>query len=111
MTMVTLGVAADEADAGIGANTLWPRTLIATAAVQDLLGGEEAMRRARTPVRRLTRRPSFTATRAHCTGHSFIDDEVLAEEGNHRSPPGTARWPTPTSSSTCSWTAGPMGLG
>ncbi len=43
MTMVTLGVAADEADAPIAANTLWPRTLIATAAVQNLLGGDEAM--------------------------------------------------------------------
>ena len=82
MTMVTLGVAADEAEAGIGANTLWPRTLIATAAVQNLLGGEEAMRRARTPeiyadsaLAILRRDPR------ECTGHSFIDDEVLAEEG------------------------------
>jgi citronellol/citronellal dehydrogenase len=82
MTMVTLGVAADEAEAGIGANTLWPRTLIATAAVQNLLGGDEAMRRARTPeiyadsaLAVLHRDPR------ECTGNSFIDDEVLAEEG------------------------------
>jgi len=82
MTMVTLGVAADEADAGIGAKTLWPRTLIATAAVQNLLGGEEATRRARTPeiyadsaLAVLHRDPR------DCTGHSFIDDELLAEEG------------------------------
>jgi citronellol/citronellal dehydrogenase len=82
MTMVTLGVAADEADAPIAANTLWPRTLIATAAVQNLLGGDEAMRRARTPeiyadsaLAILRRAPR------ECTGHSFIDDEVLAEEG------------------------------
>jgi citronellol/citronellal dehydrogenase len=82
MTMVTLGVAADEADAPIAANTLWPRTLIATAAVQNLLGGDEAMRRARTPeiyadsaLAVLRRDPR------ECTGNSFIDDEVLAEEG------------------------------
>jgi citronellol/citronellal dehydrogenase len=82
MTMVTLGVAADEADAPIAANTLWPRTLIATAAVQNLLGGDEAMRRARTPeiyadsaLAVLRRSPR------ECTGNSFIDDEVLAEEG------------------------------
>jgi citronellol/citronellal dehydrogenase len=82
MTMVTLGVAADEADAPIAANTLWPRTLIATAAVQNLLGGDEAMRRARTPeiyadsaLAVLLRDPR------ECTGNSFIDDEVLAEEG------------------------------
>src|SRR5918999_5057954 len=49
MTMITLGVAADEAEAGIAANCLWPRTLVATAAVQNLLGGDEAMKRARTP--------------------------------------------------------------
>ncbi len=82
MTMVTLGVAADEADAPIAANTLWPRTLIATAAVQNLLGGDEAMAKARTPeiyadsaVAVLRRDPR------ECTGNSYIDDEVLAEEG------------------------------
>ena len=42
-------MAADEAEAGIAANCLWPRTIIATAAVQNLLGGDEAMARARTP--------------------------------------------------------------
>jgi citronellol/citronellal dehydrogenase len=80
MTMVTLGVAADEP--GIGANCLWPRTIIATAAVQNLLGGDEAMARARTPdiyadaaYHVLIRDP------ATCTGNTFIDDEVLAEAG------------------------------
>jgi citronellol/citronellal dehydrogenase len=82
MTMITLGLAADEAEAGIGANCLWPRTIIATAAVQNLLGGDEAMRRARTP--------EIVADAAHavlvrdprsCTGNTFIDDEVLAEAG------------------------------
>lgn len=82
MTMLTLGVAADEAEHGVGANCLWPRTLIATAAVQNLLGGDEAMRRARTPeiyadsaVAILLRDPRA------CTGNAYIDDEVLAEEG------------------------------
>jgi citronellol/citronellal dehydrogenase len=82
MTMITLGLAADEAEAGIGANCLWPRTIIATAAVQNLLGGDEAMRRARTP--------EIVADAAHailvrdprsCNGNAFIDDEVLAEAG------------------------------
>jgi citronellol/citronellal dehydrogenase len=80
MTMITLGVAADEP--GIGANCLWPRSIIATAAVQNLLGGDEAMARARTP--------EILADAAHavlvrdpagCTGNTFIDDEVLAEAG------------------------------
>ena len=82
MTMLTLGLAADEAEAGIAANCLWPRTLIATAAVQNLLGGDEAMRRARTPAiyadaaAEILRRPP-----RECTGNAFIDDEVLAEAG------------------------------
>ncbi|MGH2781298.1 MAG: SDR family oxidoreductase [Thermoleophilaceae bacterium] len=82
MTMITLGLAADEAEAGIGANCLWPRTIIATAAVQNLLGGDEAMARARTP--------EIVADAAHailvrdprsCNGNAFMDDEVLAEAG------------------------------
>ena len=48
MTMVTLGLAAEFADAGIAANTLWPRTTIATAAVQNLLGGDRVMAASRT---------------------------------------------------------------
>jgi citronellol/citronellal dehydrogenase len=82
MTMITLGVAADEAEAGIAANCLWPRTIIATAAVQNLLGGDEAMAR--------SRQPEILADAAHailvreprlCSGNAFIDDEVLAEAG------------------------------
>jgi citronellol/citronellal dehydrogenase len=82
MTILTLGVAADEAEAGIGANCLWPRTIIATAAVQNLLGGDEAMARSRTP--------EIVADAAHAvlvrdpratSGNTFIDDEVLAEAG------------------------------
>ncbi len=82
MTMLTLGVAADEADAGVAANCLWPRTIIATAAVQNLLGGDEAMARSRTPaivadaaVEILRRDPR------ECTGNTFIDDEVLVDAG------------------------------
>jgi citronellol/citronellal dehydrogenase len=82
MTMLTLGLAADEAEAGIAANCLWPRTIIATAAVQNLLGGDEAMARSRTP--------EIMGDAAHavlvqdprsCTGNAFMDDEVLADAG------------------------------
>ncbi len=82
MTMLTLGVAESRRDEGIAANCLWPRTIIATAAVQNLLGGDEAMAGSRTP--------EIVADAAHailvrpsreCTGNSFIDDEVLAEAG------------------------------
>jgi citronellol/citronellal dehydrogenase len=82
MTMLTLGVAADEAEHGVGANCLWPRTLIATAAVQNLLGGDEAMARSRTPeivadaARAVLERDPRSAS-----GNCYIDDEVLAAAG------------------------------
>ena len=49
MTLCALGIAEELREDGIASNTLWTRTLIATAAVQNLLGGDEAMRKARTP--------------------------------------------------------------
>ncbi|MBA3407205.1 MAG: NAD(P)-dependent oxidoreductase [Solirubrobacterales bacterium] len=82
MSMITLGVAHDEREHGVGANCLWPRTLIATAAVQNLLGGEEAMAMSRTPAivadaaRVILERDPRAAT-----GNAYIDDEVLAEAG------------------------------
>jgi hypothetical protein len=51
MTLAALGFAAEFAGDGIASTALWPRTLIATAAVQNLLGGDEAMARARRPER------------------------------------------------------------
>jgi citronellol/citronellal dehydrogenase len=82
MSMITLGVAEDEREHGVGANCLWPRTLIATAAVQNLLGGDQAMAMSRTPeivadaARVILERDPRTAT-----GNAYIDDEVLAEAG------------------------------
>ena len=82
MSMCTLGMAAEHAEAGIAFNSLWPRTIIATAAVRNLLGGEAAIAR--------SRRPEIVADAAHAilarparetTGNFFIDDEVLAEAG------------------------------
>ncbi|MDJ0497902.1 MAG: NAD(P)-dependent oxidoreductase [Acidimicrobiia bacterium] len=82
MSMCTLGMAAEFAADGIAVNSLWPRTIIATAAVQNLLGGDEAMRRSRRPeiladaAYEVMQRPS----RDH-SGNFYIDDEVLAEAG------------------------------
>jgi citronellol/citronellal dehydrogenase len=82
MTMLTLGVAESRRDAGVAANCLWPRTLIATAAVQNLLGGDQSMAGARTPeivadaAHEILIRPS-----RECTGNTFIDDEVLRDAG------------------------------
>jgi len=80
MSMCTLGMAREHSD--IAFNSLWPRTIIATAAVKNLLGGDAAMAR--------SRRPEIVADAAHhiltrpartTTGNFFIDDEVLAEAG------------------------------
>src|SRR5829696_7259344 len=82
MTMITLGVAEDEREHGVAAHCLWPRTLIATAAVQNLLGGDRAMAMSRTPeivadaARVVLEQDPRTAT-----GNAYIDDEVLAGAG------------------------------
>ena len=82
MSMCTLGMAAEFAADGIAVNSLWPRTIIATAAVQNLLGGDEAMRRSRKPqiladaAYEVMSRPSRDNT-----GNFYLDDEVLAEAG------------------------------
>ncbi|HYI80840.1 MAG TPA: NAD(P)-dependent oxidoreductase [Thermoleophilaceae bacterium] len=80
MSMITLGVAADEPT--IAANCLWPRTIIATAAVQNLLGGDAAMAASRTPeivadsAYEIVRKPPSAAS-----GNTYLDDEVLAAAG------------------------------
>jgi NAD(P)-dependent dehydrogenase (short-subunit alcohol dehydrogenase family) len=82
MTLLALGWAAEYAEAGVASNTLWPESLIATAAVQNLLGGEENMRRARSPrivadaAMQIVTRPA-----RECTGNTFIDVDVLREAG------------------------------
>lgn len=82
MSMCTLGMSAEFASDGIAVNSLWPRTIIATAAVQNLLGGDAAMARSRRPeiladaAYEIFSRPSREAT-----GNFYIDDEVLAEAG------------------------------
>ncbi|WP_068256053.1 SDR family oxidoreductase [Janibacter corallicola] len=82
MSLVTLGLAREWAEHGIAANSLWPRTAIATAAVQNLLGGDETMARSRSPqIMADAAHAVLTRDPAECTGGFFIDDEVLAEEG------------------------------
>jgi citronellol/citronellal dehydrogenase len=82
MTMIALGLAAELKKYNIAANALWPKTTIATAAVQNLLGGDVLMKMSRTTdiiadaVYYILSRPS-----TECTGNTFIDEEVLASEG------------------------------
>ncbi len=81
MSLVTLGMAA-EFKGKVAFNSLWPRTIIATAAIEFAVGNADMMRNAR--------KPSIMADAAAailsrdfktCTGNYFIDDAVLAEEG------------------------------
>ncbi|WP_460796218.1 SDR family oxidoreductase [Microbacterium sp. GXF0217] len=82
MTMVTLGLAAEFARDGIAANTLWPRTTIATAAVQNLLGGDQVMAASRTPAIYADAAYSVLVTPSHeRTGQSLIVEDVLEEDG------------------------------
>ncbi len=82
MSLCTLGLAEELKDRQIAANSLWPRTLIATAAVQNLLGGEQSMNQARTPeIVADAAHAILVRSAAECSGNFFIDDEVLAEEG------------------------------
>src|SRR5215213_4520436 len=82
MTMITLGVAEDEREHGVAAHCLWPRTLIATAAVQNLLGGDRAMAMSRTPeIVADAARILLERDPAAASGGTYIDDEVLAAAG------------------------------
>ena len=79
MSLLTLGAAEELREAGVAANGLWPRSVIATAAVQNLLGGDYVMQRSRTPeIVADAAYAILTQPARECTGNLFIDDEVLA---------------------------------
>ena len=80
MSMCVLGMAEEFRQAGIAVNALWPRTVIATAALQMIPGIDP----------KKCRKPRIVADAAHaillrdsraCTGNFFIDEEVLRAEG------------------------------
>ena len=81
MSMCALGMAEEFRDAGIAVNTLWPRTVIATSAI-NMLDGMVKPENCRTE--------AIMADAAHailvrdsrtCTGNFFIDQDVLHAEG------------------------------
>jgi citronellol/citronellal dehydrogenase len=82
MSLCTLGFAGEFASAGIAANSLWPRTTIGTAAVRNLLGGDAAVSRTRTPdIMADAAHAILTRDSRACTGNFFIDEDVLRAEG------------------------------
>ncbi len=92
MSMCTLGMAEEFRGDGIAFNSLWPRTIIATAAVQNLLGGDEAMAKSRRPeIMGDAAYAIFTRPSRECTGNFFIDEELLDGEDLGRYRYGDAR--------------------
>jgi citronellol/citronellal dehydrogenase len=82
MTMIALGLADELREFNVASNALWPKTTIATAAVKNLLGGDILIK--------MSRHPQIIADAAYyilrkplieCTGYTFIDEEVLGQEG------------------------------
>ena len=82
MSMLTLGMSEEFKRYGISVNALWPKTMIATAAIEFELGSRDAFKRARTP--------AIMADAAHAilsssgrsiTGRLLIDEEILRERG------------------------------
>jgi len=82
MSMIILGLAEELKQYRIAANALWPKTIIATAAVKNVLGGDFLIQRSRTPeivadaAFYILQKPSFEST-----GNFFIDEDVLFSEG------------------------------
>jgi citronellol/citronellal dehydrogenase len=82
MSLCVLGMAAEFKDDGIAFNALWPRTTIATAAIRFALGGDEGMRRCRTPeIMADAAHAIVTKPAREFTGQFLIDDSVLSAEG------------------------------
>jgi citronellol/citronellal dehydrogenase len=82
MSLCVLGMAGELREKGVAVNALWPRTVIATAAVQNLLGGDATIRGSRSP--------EIVADAAHIiltrpsrdwTGQFFVDEDVLRAAG------------------------------
>ncbi len=82
MSLCVLGMAEEFRGDGIAFNSLWPRTMIDTAAIRNVVGGSETVTHCR--------KPEIMADAAHViltkpsrefTGHFLIDDTLLAGHG------------------------------
>jgi citronellol/citronellal dehydrogenase len=95
MSIYAMAMAEEFRADGIAFNSLWPRTIIATAAVRNLLGGEEAISRSRTPqIVADAAHAILTSNSREFTGRHCIDEEVLLGIGvtdleHYRTLPGT----------------------
>ena len=82
MSLCVLGMAEEFKDQGVAVNALWPRTAIATAAVKNILGGDETVKVSRTPeIMADAAYVILTKDSKEFTGNFCIDDNLLAENG------------------------------
>jgi NAD(P)-dependent dehydrogenase (short-subunit alcohol dehydrogenase family) len=82
MTLLSLGWAAEYADAGIGFSCLWPQTYIATSAVTNLTDGDVLVAASRSPAIMADAAVAvLTRPAAAANGQCFIDSDVLIESG------------------------------
>jgi citronellol/citronellal dehydrogenase len=82
MSMCVLGMAEEFREQGVAVNALWPETVIATAAVRNLLGGQMMVDQGRTPqIMADAAYAILTRDSRKCTGNFYVDTDVLKEEG------------------------------
>lgn len=82
MSMVMLGLSSELKKYKIAVNALWPKTIIATAAIKNLPGGEEMVRHSRkTDIVADAAAIILQRSSGECTGNFFIDEDVLRSTG------------------------------
>ena len=82
MSLAVMGLAGELRRSGIAVNALWPRTTIATSAVNNLLGGDAIMRASRTPeIVADAAHAIFVTPARELTGQFLIDDSFLWSRG------------------------------
>lgn len=82
MSLCVLGMAEELKPKRIAVNALWPKTVIATAAIQNLLGGDPVMKGSRKPdIMADAAHWIFTQKSTELTGNFFIDEDVLRRAG------------------------------
>ena len=82
MSMLTLGMSEEFKKYGISVNSLWPKTMIATAAIEFELGSRDAFKRARTPAIMADAAHAILSSEGRSlTGRLLIDEDILREQG------------------------------
>ncbi|MEJ6819908.1 MULTISPECIES: SDR family oxidoreductase [Pseudomonas] len=82
MSMLTVGMSEEFASYGISVNSLWPQTMIATAAIEFQLGNRESFKQARTPaIMADAAHVILSSSGRQITGRLLIDEEILRESG------------------------------